>query len=178
MRKKSIIIMAIAALLVGTVAAVTVSYISKSSTLSNSFTTGTINPVINETFDNTTKEDVYISNSGNSPMYVRVAILYSFIRTSGSLLSDIPVENTDYTVSLSSSTNWLHGSDGYYYYKLPLNENEDSDILVDEIRNLANYDDKRLDVDILVQGIQAEPSNAVREAWNVNVNDGVISLRN
>lgn len=178
MRKKSIIIMVIAAVLAGTTLAFTVSYISKTSTRNNTFTVATINPVINETFDNTVKEDVYISNSGNSPMYVRVAILYSFIRTSGSLLSDIPVENTDYTVSLSSSANWLHGSDGYYYYKLPLNENEDSDILVDEIRNLANYDDKRLDVDILVQGIQAEPSNAVREAWNVNVNDGVISLRN
>lgn len=178
MRKKSIIIMAIAAVLAGTTLAFTVSYISKTSTLNNSFTVATLNPVINETFDNTTKEDVYISNSGNSPIYVRVAILYSFIRTSGSLLSDIPVENTDYTVSLSSSTNWLHGSDGYYYYKNAIGANEQTDILVDEIRKLANYDDKRLDVDILVQGIQAEPSNAVREAWNVNVNDGVISLRN
>jgi len=178
MRKKSILIMVISAVLVGTVAAFTVSYISKTSTRNNSFTVATINPVINETFDNIVKEDVYISNSGNSPIYVRVAILYSFIGTSGSLLSDIPVENTDYTVSFSSSTNWLHGSDGYYYYKTAIGENEQTDILVDEIRKLTNSADKKLTVDILVQGIQAEPLSAVREAWNVNVNNGVISLGN
>ena len=178
MRKKSIIIMIIAAVLTGSALAFTVSYLSKKSTLSNTFTTGTIIPVINETFDNVTKEDVYITNSGNSKAYVRVAIVYSFVNSSGILLSDTPIENTDYTVSLSSSSNWLHGSDGYYYYKLPLDENEDSDILVEEIRTLTSYTDKKLDVDILVQSIQADPSNAVREAWNVNVNDGVISLRN
>ena len=178
MRKKSIIIMVIAAVLVGSIAALTVSDISKTNTRTNTFTKATFNPVINETFDNVTKEDVYISNNGNSPMYVRVAIIYSFINTSGLLLSDTPVENTDYTVNLSSSTNWLHGSDGYYYYKNAIGANEQTDILIEEIEDLTNYNNKRLDVDILAQGIQADPSSAVIEAWNVNVNNGVISLRN
>ena len=76
MRKKSILIMVISAVLVGSFAAFTVSYISKTNTRNNSFTVASINPVINETFDNIVKEDVYISNSGNSPIYVRVVLFF------------------------------------------------------------------------------------------------------
>lgn len=176
MRKKSILIMVIAAVLVGTMAALTVSYISKLNTRTNTFTEASINPVINETFDNIVKEDVYISNTGNSPMYVRVAILYSLMDTSGHLLSNAPVENTDYTVSLSSSTNWIQGSDGYYYYKNAVAANGQTDILIDEIRDITNDANKSLTVDVLVQGIQADPTTAVTSAWGVTVSNGIISL--
>lgn len=153
-------------------------FITRESSITNNFVIGTITPSIEEDFTNNIKRNVYISNVGNSPSYVRVAILYSFTDLDGKVLFDPPVVNTDYAVSFSNSSNWLSSTDGYYYYKYILDENDSTDILINEIRTLRTFADKKFNADILVESVQVSPDSAVREAWNVNVNNGILSLRN
>ena len=53
-------------------------FIMRENSITNDFIVGTITPIIEEDFTNNVKRNVYISNVGNSPCYVRVSIIYSF----------------------------------------------------------------------------------------------------
>lgn len=156
----------------------TTAYLMSKDSISNTFVLGEINPEIMEVFsaNNKTKEDVYIKNSGNVPTFVRTAVIIQWKDNEGKILYENPVKNTDYSISFSSSSNWIKSSDGYYYYKNPLQVNESTDILIEECIQLQEYIDKKLEVSIITQGIQAEPTNAVREAWNVNITNNTISI--
>ena len=170
--KKNIIIIIILLLLTLSLTGTIAYLISKSNTI-NSFIIGTIKPTILETFDEekAIKENVKIKNDGNSNIYVRVAVLYSFVDENGIILDEVPKKDTDYTIEFSSSSNWILLSDGYYYYKNVLKENEQTDNLIDICKPINKYDDKKLVVEIVSQGIQAKPTKAVTDSWNVNIID-------
>jgi len=146
--------------------------------IQNMFTIGEVKPEIIETFDteNKTKSDVYVKNSGNVPIYLRVAIIISWKDAQGKILETIPEENIDYSIDFSTSPNWMKSSDGYYYYENILEENENTNILVEECVQIKEYDNRILEVSFGVQAIQAEPSKAVEEAWNVKIADGKLVL--
>lgn len=152
--------------------------ITRFSSIDNEFVVGAISPVIHEDFDTNTKEDVYVQNEGDSPIYVRVAIVYNFVDQNGVTLFEAPVSGSDYTTTLSNSSNWIASSDGYFYYKTILEPNMSTDVLIDRVQDLTSGNGKILNVNIIAQGIQAYPDDAVRESWNVNINDGILSLRN
>lgn len=153
-------------------------YLLTKSEKKNTFVIGTVDPEIKEEFDGTNKikKDVYVKNNGNVSVYVRVGLIYSFEDSNGNILSEEPVLDTDYTIDFSDSSNWLLGSDGYYYYKTKVGENEKTDILIEECKQIKNYDDKTFNVEILVQTLQAEPQRAVTDAWDININNGNIEV--
>lgn len=156
----------------------TSAYLMLKSSINNEFTLGEVNPEIIEEFDaeNKVKENVKIKNSGNIPIFVRTAIIIIWKDSNGKILADIPEENVDYSISFSSSTNWIKSEEGYYYYIKPLDVNESTDILIEECTQIQEYDDKVLEVSIITQGIQDKPFQAVEEAWNVNIINNRISL--
>ena len=151
------------------VISITTAYLLTKSSLENAFVVGKVAPEIIE------KEDVKIKNSGNVPIYVKVAIIVSWKDANGTIVETEPVENTDYSIDFSTSENWLY-SNGYYYYKKPLAVNEVTDVLVNEYVQLKEYDDKTLYVDIAVQAIQAEPEKAVEEAWGIQTADNTLVI--
>ena len=165
-------------LLLTTTISGTSAFLKKRKNVSNEFVLGVVNPTIDETLDTTNKvkSDVSINNSGNVPIYVRAAVVINWQDSNGNILVPPPVENTDYTITFSNSTNWLVGDDGYYYYKEILDVDEDTDILIDDCTQLVEYNDKTLLVSIITQGIQAEPADAVEEAWDVDVVNNCIDL--
>ena len=175
--KKALILESILIVLLG-ISSITYAFLSKTNTNTNTLVLGTVTPVIMETFDSTNKikEDVYIKNNGNIDIYVRVALVFSFEDSNGVILSEEPIEDDDYTITFSSSTNWVLGSDGYYYYKDKIPANSRTDILIDSCENIKNYTDKSFTLDIVVQGIQASPSSSVTEAWGVSVVNNRISV--
>lgn len=89
------------------------------------------------------------------------------------ILSDIPEENVDYQMKRTTSENWIRGDDGYYYYASILQPKQSTENIIDECTSTTN---KNLVVDILTQSIQAQPSQAVQEAWKVNVVDERIEV--
>lgn len=175
-RTKNIILLILIVLL--TCVAGTTAYLMLKSSINNEFSLGEVNPEIIEDFNaqNKIKENVKIKNSGNIPIFVRTAIIIIWKDSNGKILADIPEENVDYSISFSSSTNWIKSEEGYYYYIKPLDVNESTDILIEECTQIQEYDDKVLEVSILTQGIQDKPFQAVEEAWNVNIINNRISL--
>jgi len=156
---------------------ITTAYLITTNTLTNAFIIGKIEPEIVEIFkvNEKVKEDVQFKNSGNVPIYVRAAIVISWKDANGTTIEIEPIENVDYSINFSTSENWLYSDDGYYYYKNPVDVDEVTDILIDKCVQQEEYEDRILEVSIAVQAIQAEPTKAVQEAWNIETeNDSLV----
>lgn len=168
------------ALLIGGTAGLTVAYLSHRSGITNEFETGNVETQVEENFDGDTKTDAGVANTGNVPAYVRVAVTVYWEDKDGNILWGTPGENADYSIlwNLSedpAAAGWVRGSDGCYYYTVPL-EPEGADDGTDRTEALItscreeNAEEHRRDgrylvVDIAAQSVQAEPSQAVVDAW-------------
>lgn len=166
----------------GTLAWVT----ARTETITNTFEMGSIVPEIKEDFDNRTKENVYVTNNGSVPAYVRVALVYTWRDdatpgknpdNTGTIVAEpVDVEN-DLSI-VWGSDKWLKGTDGYYYYTEPVGAGEETKKLISSLSVKGTSENGKLynlDVQILVDAIQAEPVKAVTETWGVTVVDGIIT---
>lgn len=161
--------------------------------LTNTFTPATISGEVKETFNNpfNTKNNVYIQNTSDVPVYVRVALVPTWVMEENNKFVPVaePVGNDDVIIDTkewksfvpAADSNWVKGNDGYYYYKKPLaaaNKTDDTD-LTENLFNTAEAkenDPYHMNLQVLLQMIQAEPASAVTQAWGVSVNaDGTIS---
>ena len=157
----------------------TSAYLVLKNSVTNEFVVGEVKGQIVETFDrkNKTKTDVFVKNTGNVPSYIKAAVLVSWKDNDGKILETKPIENVDYSIDFSNSENWMKSKEGYYYYKNALDVGENTDVLIEECTQTKEYDDRTLVVTIATQEIQAEPDKAVKEAWDVNVSNGAIVLK-
>jgi len=131
-----------------------------------------INPSSSEMYSNDSdRNNVAIKNIGNVPIYVRASVLMYFENNEGQIISDKPVEDTDYSITYSnfSDSNWVLSEDGYYYYKAPVQPNENTGVLIESFVSNVQYENKKLILDIVTQSIQAEPIKAIQEAWGVSI---------
>lgn len=149
----------------------------------NTFTPGEIKGNVIETFDGETKKDVHIKIDSNSDVsaYVRALVVVSWKDEKGNVYGKKPVADVDYSMDWGLDDNWFSVGDGYYYYKKPIGPGEssnDTTKLIDSCTQLkacenSNYN---LNVDIIAEAVQAEPKDAVEDAWGVTVrSDGTIS---
>lgn len=156
----------------------TIAYLTTTSETKNEFVVGTVEPKILETFNKSakTKEDIKVKNNGNADIYVRAYIMYNFEDEDNNILESIPVLNTDYSVSLTSS-NWIYNqNDGYYYYKNALSPNETTENLIDEIKILYSGDDKYVVVTVLAEAVQKVPNTAISDLWNKEISNDTIHI--
>ena len=160
--------------------------------VTNTFTMGNVDPEVEESFspDHTTKSNIKVTNNGSVEAYVRVALVFTWRdgenvtpgqyengnQPAGDIVAGTPVEGTDYNFVPENTSDWIKGSDGYYYYKYPVkpNTNEASDDPSEgsQTKSLGTIEvigDKakeyNLDVQVLADSIQAAPTTAVQEAW-------------
>ena len=157
----------------------TVAYLIKQNSIKNQFVMGEVKTDVIESFDanNNIKQDVSIKNIGNVPCYIRATITISWKDKDGNILEGIPKENEDYSIKFSESSNWLKRNDGYYYYKTPIEPSNSTDILIEECRQIKEYEDRTLEVSIVNQAIQSNTSKAVKEAWKIEMVDDIIVLK-
>lgn len=153
-------------------------FYNSSGVLTNKFESANIYaPTIIEDFTDGdfVKKIVKVKIDENSfPCYVRVKVVFNWKDDDGNILAVSPVEGVDYTISYKNG-NWNRGSDDFYYYNKSLVG--ETDILIEEcsVINSSPVDGYKLNVEVLAQTIQAEPSEAVKEAWGVVINsDGTI----
>ena len=126
----------------------------------NSFSAAqSVDPAIEETFNRTSKNDVYVrvGDTGYS-VYVRAAVVVTQ-----------PREGTDYTIDIGD--HWALDS-GYYYYDQAVNSGASTENLIESCTVLlpAPEDGYSLSVDILTQTIQSAGEtdggvSAVQDAW-------------
>lgn len=158
----------------------TISYLTSDSSLENTFTIASVQPEVEETFTNDVKSNVYVKNNGDIPVYIRAKIMIYYQATNGDILGDIPVEEIDYSIEYPEDLGkyWIQADDGFYYYKgiVGINNKSKTTNLINKCTELDPDSNKHLVVDIITEAIQANPQEAVEDAWiAVDVNkDGTL----
>lgn len=157
----------------------TIAYLKLIHSKENEVVLGTVIPEIVENIDSETeiRENIRIKNIGNSPIYIRVSLIYYFENEKGVIIKDEPVIDNDYNIVFSDSKNWIKSIEGYYYYKLMLNPGELTDNLIDKLEEINKLDTNKFKMDIAVQAIQANPNRAIIQAWNVLIEDNEIIVQ-
>lgn len=142
-------------------------------TLVNTFFPGNISAEVTEEFDGEVKEHVQIKNtSERSKAYIRAYFIVSWKDDKGNVYSQAPVAGEDYTYRMGSNSNWdLTTSDGYYYYALAIAPGASTPDFIRELKPVAGRAPAgyHLEVDIIAEAIQANPTSIVKSEWGVTV---------
>lgn len=151
--------------------------VAKDDPIANVFNPSKVSCRVNEDgFDGGTKSNVTIENTGDTEAYIRAAIVVTWKDTAGNVYAGKPVAGMDYSITLNTE-DWVHGSDGFYYYKRPVAKDAGTTVL---IRNCAPVQENTpdgygLNVEILGSAIQSVPAATVENSWDVTVTNGEIS---
>ena len=155
-------------LVVGAAAGGTLAWLTQTTqTENNNFSYGTVSCTINETFENNTKSNVTVTNTGNTPAYIRATYVVNWLDKDGNIAANVPA---DYIYSLSiPGDGWTEGSDGYYYYNgvVAPDATTTGSLLTCTSSHPADGEYK-LSVKVIASAVQATPSTAVNEAWPGN----------
>ncbi len=169
-RKKKISVAALCGLLAAGVVAGTMAYWNQTATIENPFDTGkygseTVEPffIPPDIFEPGVEvdKDVLVKNTGNVDMIVRAKLSETWTRKGETaaykdsvkegfdVYSTNQVNPTDgltaadgsvVTKKFSTSTNWIKGNDGWYYYRTNLAGGASTDIWLDAVELLDNAD--------------------------------------
>lgn len=173
--KRTVVLLVSLLVLVGAAVGGTLAWMTaQTDPVVNKFEPANVSTEVKENFDGTTKSNVYIENTGNVDAYIRAAVVITWQYGQGNVYGQVPVEGTDYNITCPSNTDWIKGNDGFYYYKSPVKAGESTGVLIKECKMAENAnapDGYTLHVEILGSGIQSLPTDAVEDAWGVNVND-------
>lgn len=159
-----------AALILGIAVGGTLAYIiTRTDAVTNTFTPGEVSCEVNEDFNETTKSNVNVTNTGDTAAYIRVAVVANWCDADGNIVE--PWNST----SLPVLGAWDLGTDGYYYYTSPVAAGGTTGNLFDSYTPGMNGD-LHLEMNVIAQAIQSTPTSAVEAAWGVTVaGNGTIS---
>jgi len=162
---KLLVLLVSAALLLTFTVSGTVAYLADATGgVVNTFQPASVQPEIHETFDGSTKENVYIKNTGKTDGYFRVAIIVTWRDTNGNIYPKMPVAGVDYSIDLNTEDNtpWTAHTDGFYYYNQVLSPTDTSEKLINSCTPVAGKapEGYKLHVAIAAQGVQATGMSA------------------
>ena len=145
----------------------TVAYLSTTSgTVTNTFTPAPVEcEIVEPDWKNgdTEKSGVFIKNTGKADAFIRAAIVITWQDEAGNVYGQVPVENQDYTLNINT-TNWEKRGN-YWYCTSAASGATQTPVLINSCTTLKSLDGYTLSVEILAQAIQAEPAQAVEDAW-------------
>ena len=166
--KKPVALVALLVLLCCTVAGTLAYLVTNTDPVTNTFTPAHVSTAVDETFKNGVKSDVKIQNTGNIDAYIRAAVIINWADENGNV-SATPVKATDYTITWTKE-GWVEHN-GYYYYTAPVAAGALTGELFTDCKlaeKVTPPEGYNLQVTILADGIQAEPIDAVKQAWGVD----------
>lgn len=158
--KAGLLLALIAILLLASVGGTWAYLVTRPKTITNVFEHAHVDTEIVEVFDGTTKSSVFIENKSNIAAFVRVAIVGNWVKD-GAIIEP-------WNGIITPATGWAkHGS--YYYCSAPVAAGASTpNLLGSAITTAPRADGAVLRIDILQQGIQAEPVNVVKNMWGVD----------
>lgn len=166
--KAGILAAAIAVLVMATVGAKGVFAWLKDNTkeITNTFSPSEVSCEVNEEkFENNTKENVSIKNTGNTDAYIRASLVFTWIDAKGNIVAGTPEEGKDYTIDISKTGDWVKGGDGFYYCKTPIAPGAKTPVLINSCMSNIEKEGRYLQLEIVASAIQAKPFNSAEEAW-------------
>ena len=177
---RSLILLLTLVLLIGSGIGMTVGFLStRTEPVQNDFTYGKVSCEVLETFDKENnryiKRDVRIKNTGNTSAYIRVLLVFTWKDANGNVYVNKPQINKDYQINPDLSKGWsiYQNSIGTfsYYYKYPVAAGEATPNLIDSLRQTPGVVGPEngkyaLSVEIVADAVQAEPADAVKDAWD------------
>lgn len=182
-KRKRIIALLVGAILVAGIAG-TLAWLSATGVLVNQFGIGSVTPSVQEELSGNVKSNVKAKNTGTAPAYIRAAVDIYWQDGSGARLWDEPQADTDYEIAWSDqlpdasgtklASSWVKASDGFYYWTSPVAPSAETGVLIERVTELKVTQGRNLVVDVSTQAVQSVPDDAVREAWNCTVQDGVL----
>lgn len=155
--------------------------LDRSDPIVNVFQESVVTSQVNEeSFDETTKTNVTVKNTGDTQAWIRAAIIVTWkTGEDGDVYGGAPVAGTDYSISLNT-TDWIKGSDGFYYHKAPVEPGQSTQVLIYscspvEAKTPEGYG---LNVEIISSALQSKPARAFSkwQAQGVKVNDAGTAL--
>lgn len=175
MNKLAILFIAVI-MLIGAAVGTTVAFlVTDTEPVVNNFSYGTISTGITEFFDGTIKNNVKVTNTGDTPAFIRATYVVTWRDASGNIVSSVP---TGYSYELTENTDggkWQKvGSYFYYLYAVGKNESTAGSLLTCRVTHPENPE-YFLNVEIVASAIQSEPVTAVQEAWGVTIADGTVT---
>ena len=177
-RSKKLLITLICAVLITVVAGgATVAYLRVGTPpVENTFDPVYVSCKIEETFDGISKTDVKVRNTSDIDAYVRAMFVVMWRADDGTVYSEAPVINVDYSLVLDDQK-WKRGTDGYYYYPNFLLPDIATLPLILSLSPISEPPSGyTLYVHVAATAIQATPTAAVEDAWGVSVSgsDGTL----
>ena len=141
----------------------------------NKFTPADVTVKINEVFQNNIKSSITVLNVDDDdkedvPCYIRVKLVSNIQDGNDNVLGAAPLGE------ISLNSDWIDGGDGCYYYKNVVEVGKSTSNLLAEGTSITLKDGQV--VEVLAEGIQSVPDNAVEEAWSaVEVVNGVLQVK-
>lgn len=158
-KRKMLILVISLVLLVAVSAGATLAYFHLASgPVINTFQAGSAGAKVDEDVKGDTKKEITVTNTGKSPVYVRVRLVSYYEDSKGNVLPQASP-----SLSFTLGDNWVyHG--GYYYYNAPLAAGATTEDLLGT--DLAMSEGQVIEV--LADTVQATPAQAVKDAWDVD----------
>lgn len=145
--------------------------VTQTQAVKNTFTPSDVTVDIQEDFDGSIKKNVNVKNTGDTDAYIRVKLVTYMADSKGN-----PIAENASKPSFHPGSDWSYCvSDDTYYYGKPVAPGDKTSDLIG-IDGITLKDGQV--VEVLAEGIQSVPDNAVEEAWPaVEVVDGVLQVK-
>lgn len=175
--KSALLLTAVAVMLLVAVGG-TVAYLTdRTEEVTNTFTPSDVETEIIEDFNGSVKKSIVISNASNSiDVYIRVALVGNWVNNADEIIRPWePEEN------MPLGNFWVKYGDYYYYTKPVAPGNSTSNLLglkdgnQYQIQATPTESGETLEVTVIQQAIQAEPSDVVQKTWGVIISEGSVT---
>lgn len=139
----------------------TIAYIvTQTGEVKNKFTPADVQIAIQEDFDGTVKSSITVENVNdpkNVPCYIRVKLVSNMQDDKGNVTGSAAIN------AFELNNKWFKGNDGCYYYKDVVAVGASTANLLADGSTITLTNGQV--VEVLAEGIQATPIDAVKEAW-------------
>ena len=159
-------------------------WLSATGVLVNTFGIGTVAPAVEETLQDAVKSNVYVTNEGTAPMYLRAEVDIYWQDENGNRLWEQPVEGTNYQITwgdqvkhdsdANAENTWTKGRDGHWYWTSSVAPGKNTGVLISNVREIDAQAGRNLVVDVMTQAVQASPEEAACSAWGCSFKSGVL----
>ena len=142
--------------------------VTQTQAVKNTFTPSDVKVDIQEVFQGNKKSSITVLNVDDTdkedvPCYIRVKLVSNIQDNDGNVLRAAPLGE------ISLGNDWIDGGDGCYYYKNVVAVGDSTSDLLAEGASITLTDGQV--VEVLAEGIQAMPKQAVIDAWGQTIAD-------